>query len=126
MTDQDNAQDGFIPIIIEDMVDLIREGKSVEVIYQDCPYPHPNIITLICEDKYCNDIREIQPIISSHSPTQIRIRSQNKDNAITEWKEYFVHSASVYFTFKVNHTAGQVSVEQKVDASKSLQGVNSG
>ena len=83
-----NNMDEYTQVTIEDMVELIRIGEhSIEVLYEVAPYPNPNIITLICEDKYCNDVREFKPIISSHSPAQIYIRSHDKDKVVTAWKE---------------------------------------
>lgn len=108
-----NNSDSLIKVTIEDIIDLIREGKSAEILYEDAPYPTPNVITIVCEDKYCNDIREIKPIISTHSPTQIYIRSMDKDKVITSWKEFYVHSARIYIQFKIDHTLGAIQVEQK-------------
>jgi len=118
MTDKD---DGFLEITIEEMVELIRQGESVEVLYEECPFPKPNIITLICKDSYCRDIRELKPILSAHSSTQILIRSHDKDNVITAWKEFFVHSANIYMTFKVSHNSNQITVEQKTDESQKYE-----
>ena len=105
--------DDITEITIEKMIDLIREGNSVDLLYDESPNPHPNIITLVCGDKYCNDIREIKPVISTHSPTQILIRSKDKDKIITSWKEFYVHSARMYSQFRIDHTLGTIKVERK-------------
>ena len=102
-------------VSIEEIIDLIRKGESTEILYQDRPYPHPNVITLICGDKYSNDVREVKPIITSHSSTQIYIRSHDKDDVITSWREFYVHSARIYVSFKIDHTIGKVNVEKKVN-----------
>ena len=105
--------DDITEITIEEMVDLIREGYSVDILYEESPNPHPNIITLVCGDKYCNDVREIKPIISTHSPTQILIRSKDKDKIITSWKEFYVHSARIYSQFRIDHTSDTIKVKRK-------------
>lgn len=108
-------KDNYTKVSIEDMIDLIRDGETCEVLYEEAPYPYPNVITLICEDKYCEDVREIKTIVSAHSPTQVQIRSQNKDSVITSWKEFYVKSTKIYFTFKVDHTIGLIQTEDIVN-----------
>ena len=105
--------DQLIEVTIDDMIDLIREGYSVDILYEESPNPHPNIITLICSDKYCWDVREIKPVISTHSPTQILIRSKSEDKIVTSWKEFYVHSARIYSQFRIDHTSGTIKVERK-------------
>jgi hypothetical protein len=105
--------DDITEITIEEMIDLIREGYSVDILYEESPNPHPNIITLVCGDKYCNDVREIKPVITTHSPTHILIRSKDKDKIITSWKEFYVHSARIYSQFRIDHTSGTIEVQRK-------------
>jgi hypothetical protein len=95
--------DTVTEVSIEQMIELIREGRSVDIIYHEKNDPEPNIIVLSCDGYYCTDIREIHPIISVHSKSQVYIRSHDKkDKIITEWKEYYIHSPSLYTNIKVN------------------------
>ena len=110
--------DNITEVTIEEMIDLIREGNSVDLLYEESPNPHPNIITLVCGDKYCNDVREIKPIISSHSSTQIFIRSHDKDNIITSWKEFYITNARIFINFKVDQTMETIQTEEEVSVSE--------
>ena len=103
---------------IEEIVDLIRSGHKVDVLYQDASYPYPNIITLVCEGLFCEDVREIKPIISSHSSTQIFIRSHDKDNIITSWKEFYITNARIFINFKVDQTMETIQTEEEVSVSE--------
>lgn len=95
-------EERIIEISLEDMIELIRSGESVDILYKENPNPIPNVITLVCGDKFTNDIREIHPVISTHSPVQIRIRGHEKDKDIISWREYYVMSPSIYSQFKIN------------------------
>ena len=102
LKEQVKQSESLIEVSIEEIIELIRSGESTEVIYKEQPNGLSNIITLQCGDKYCTDIREIKPVMTTHSPVQIYIRSHDKDGIITEWKEYYVHSPSIYSQFRVN------------------------
>ena len=88
-----------IEISIQEMIEHIRNGQSIEVIY--VPNEDSNIITLVCDlesgQVYCNDIRELHTILATHGDAEVRIRSHRKEaSVITEWKEYYIHSPSIY------------------------------
>ena len=110
--------DQLIEVTIEEIIDLIREGYSVDILYEESPNPHPNIITLVCGDKYCNDVREIKPVISTHSPAQILIRSKDKDKIITSWKEFYITNARIFINFKVDQTMETIQTEEEVSVSE--------
>ena len=113
------ALDGLTEVPIEVIIELISQGKSAEILFAEYPFPHPNVITLICGEVYSTDIREVKPVISTHSPTQILIRSQDKSKVVTSWREFFIHSANIYMALIVDHTSNQIEVEKKVDESYS-------
>jgi len=115
LEDRIMAEDTVTEVPIEDIIDLIAMGETAEILFQENPNPIPNVITIICDGRYSVDIREIKPVITTHSPTQILIRSHNKNKIITSWREFYVHSAKVYFSLKIDHLSNQVQVEQKVD-----------
>jgi hypothetical protein len=95
-----NTSDYYEEVQIEDMVQLIRNGNAIEVVYHNFEKGTPNEIILICGNKYTNDIREIKPILTTHSDSQLLIRSFSKDDIIIEWKEFFVSPENFYMQFR--------------------------
>lgn len=118
LTEVVRSQEGLTEVSIEEIIDLIRNREQADIIYEELPFPSPNVITIVCGDKYCSDIREIKPIISSHSPAVLYIRSHDIDDIITTWKEYYVHSIKIYTSIKVDLNVGKINVEMKVDDSR--------
>ena len=106
-------EDSLQEVTIEEIIEEIRGGEATDILYEECSFPRPNIITIVCGNKFCNDVREIKPVISTHSPTQILIRSMDKDKIVTSWKEFFVHSTKIYVQFKINHMLNTIEVERK-------------
>jgi len=91
-------------VSIEQIINLIRQGYTTEILFQENEKNIPNIIKIISGNYFCIDIREVKPVITTHGPCEIYIRSHDKDQdgIITSWKEYYVKSASIYSQLKVN------------------------
>jgi len=109
---QSLVTDKMTEVTIEEIIDLIRNRESTDVMYHSKPGNNPNVIVLICGDKYCTDIREFKPILTTHSNAQVYIRSHDKENKIYEWKEYYIPNPSIFITFIFNEDIR--TKEQKV------------
>ena len=90
-------QDKLINTDIDDIIALMEQGEAVEILYNTVSH----VITLICGNKYCDDIREVKPVITSHSGAEVIIRWCTIGDTITRWKEYYIRNPRIYMQFSL-------------------------
>jgi hypothetical protein len=93
--------DEITEVTIEEIIELIRSGETTEILYKENPNPTPNVITIVCGNKFCTDVREVKSTLTTHGREEVYIRSHDKDDIITSWKEYYVLATRINISFKV-------------------------
>tara|TARA_Y100000310_G_C20628028_1_gene787033 strand:- start:483 stop:881 length:399 start_codon:yes stop_codon:yes gene_type:complete len=99
----DPALDSLTEVSIEEIIQCIKEGIKTDIVFiNSSARKTSNVIVIICEGKYCQDVREVKPVLTTHSNNQLWIRSHDKDDVITSWKEYYIHAPTMFIHFSVS------------------------
>ena len=91
---------------LEEIISLIKAGATAEIIYTGNKKGVANSIVIVCGDRFTSDVREIKPVLTTHSDSQLYIRSHDRTGRVTHWSEYFIDDVHIYVQFNLGEQHG--------------------
>tara|TARA_Y100000310_G_C20542716_1_gene744103 strand:- start:208 stop:600 length:393 start_codon:yes stop_codon:yes gene_type:complete len=110
ITTTNNTNDSLQEVDIQEIINLIEQGYTAEILYSpptSRKRDDRSTITLICNNLVCYSVREVKPVFTNHSGSELLIRWKDEDKTINHsksiyWREYYISNTVMNMSFRIN------------------------